>query len=244
MASPPHPVLQRCCEPELMLDSQQARAYAEADFSAGDADVVDRLAAAWQPLPAARLLDLGCGPGNITFRLLHRWPQCHVVAVDGSEAMLAIAQERWQQRGGGHRLSLIQSLLPLTGVALQSLSPPFDALISNSLLHHLHDPSVLWNSIRRLGRPGTVVQVVDLRRPCDEEQLQELMLRHGSCLSALVRRDYEHSLRAAFTPEEVDLQLRHCGLSELTVRPVDDQLLEVFGYLGSDGASPAGMLAG
>ncbi|WP_027730676.1 trans-aconitate 2-methyltransferase [Variovorax paradoxus] len=47
------------------------------------------------PLPeAARVVDLGCGPGNSTELLANRFPAAKVVGTDNSEAMLASARER------------------------------------------------------------------------------------------------------------------------------------------------------
>ena len=41
------------------------------------------------------LVDLGCGPGNLTGLLLQRWPQARMIGVDSSPAMLARARARW-----------------------------------------------------------------------------------------------------------------------------------------------------
>lgn len=41
------------------------------------------------------LVDLGCGPGNLTGLLLQRWPQAQVLGVDSSPAMLERARARW-----------------------------------------------------------------------------------------------------------------------------------------------------
>ncbi|MBW8717018.1 MAG: trans-aconitate 2-methyltransferase [Variovorax paradoxus] len=50
------------------------------------------------PLPeAARVVDLGCGPGNSTELLANRFPTAKVVGTDNSEAMLASARERLPQ---------------------------------------------------------------------------------------------------------------------------------------------------
>ncbi len=59
--------MERIPEPELMDGAEQVLAYAEADFAASDAALVERLAHRSGADPGVRLADLGCGPGNITF---------------------------------------------------------------------------------------------------------------------------------------------------------------------------------
>jgi len=47
------------------------------------------------PHPApARVVDLGCGPGNSTELLVQRYPQARVTGIDNSESMLVSARER------------------------------------------------------------------------------------------------------------------------------------------------------
>jgi trans-aconitate 2-methyltransferase len=41
---------------------------------------------------AATIADLGCGPGNSTALLKHRWPSAHITGVDNSPAMLEEAR--------------------------------------------------------------------------------------------------------------------------------------------------------
>jgi ubiquinone/menaquinone biosynthesis C-methylase UbiE len=223
--------MKRICEPELMEDPAQARAYAAADFSRTDGAMVEGLLARHGPHLGRRILDLGCGPGNITLRLADLCPEAAVVGVDGSAAMLALAESRRQQRArrgaSPSSLAFVQECLPCPSLPDGS----FSALVSNSLLHHLHDPGVLWQTVARLGAPGAVVAVQDLRRPGEESECQRLVRQHGAALHPLVRADYLHSLRAAFSPEEVEDQLLRAGLEGLAVQCVDDQYLRVEGRL-------------
>jgi SAM-dependent methyltransferase len=108
----------------------------------------------------------------------------------------------------------------------------FSAVVSNSLLHHLHDPAVLWGALRQLAAPGACIYVKDLRRPADAAAVEALVQRHAADAPPLLQRDYRASLHAAFTPEEVRGQLRAAGLAgSLQVAPTDDRYLEVWGRL-------------
>jgi len=220
--------MERICEPELMEDPQQARAYADTDFSRSDRVLVERLLdrhGADLPEP---IIDLGCGPGNISFRLARRHPAAEVLGVDGAEAMLApalallAAQPELQSR-----LRFQQSCLPDPGLA-----GGFSAVISNSLLHHLHDPAVLWQAVRQLAAPGACVYIKDLRRPPSPEAAVALQQRYLADAPPVLQHDYLASLHAAFTPAEVEQQLQQAGLADqLQVAPLEDRYLEVWGRL-------------
>jgi trans-aconitate 2-methyltransferase len=219
--------MDRVCEPELMDDAEQALAYAQADFSAGDQALVERLDQLFPAGLGARLLDLGCGPGNISFPLAQRHGQATVLGVDGAAAMLTLARQRLQQhpllRG---RLDFQQALLPCPGLA-----GGFSAVVSNSLLHHLHNPQVLWDALRQMGAPGACIYVKDLRRPSSSAAAEELRQRYLAEAPPVLQRDYIASLHAAFRPEEVQQQLAAAGLKGLRVEPLEDRYLEVWGQL-------------
>lgn len=230
--------MQRVPEPELMEEAAQVRAYAEADFSAGDAAVVERLAdlAAEAGLaiegPGALLVDLGCGPGNISFRLLERYPEAQVVGVDGAAAMLQVAEQRQRALGAaGSRLTFVCHTLPSATLEQGQLAGRCTALVSNSLLHHLHEPAVLWRTVRALAGPGAFLYLKDLRRPATPVAAEALLALHLPTAPAVLQRDYLASLHAAFTPDEVELQLQQAGLDTLQVAPLDDRYLEVWGRL-------------
>jgi 2-polyprenyl-3-methyl-5-hydroxy-6-metoxy-1,4-benzoquinol methylase len=235
--------MERIPEPELMDDPAQVRAYAASDFSLSDRAMVADLLEAYGPgldpglgtglgtgLGPA-ILDLGCGPGNITFLLAESLaaldPSATVLGVDGAPRMLAIAEERRRHHPQAGAIAFHAERLPCPALAGRG----FSAVVSNSLLHHLHQPQQLWEALPRLAAPGAVVVVRDLRRPPDPAGLAALLERHGAGLDPLVQRDYAHSLRAAFRPEEVRQQLDQAGLDGLTVREIGDQYLEVRGRL-------------
>ncbi len=219
--------MERICEPELMDDLAQARAYASADFSSTDQAMVERIVELFGTELGERIVDLGCGPGNISFRLARRCPGSRVLGIDGAAAMLAIAQQRLQADAkAGRTLRFHQARLPCP-----ELAGGFTAVVSNSLLHHLHDPQVLWQTVRQLAAAGAAIYVKDLRRPADQAGMEALVTLHAADAPPLLRRDYRHSLQAAFSREEVEAQLQEAGLEELTVRELADRHLEIAGRL-------------
>lgn len=222
--------MERIPEPELMDGEQQVQAYASADFAAADQAFVERLPPGCGAQPGALLVDLGCGPGNISFRLARRWPAARVVGLDGAGRMLAVARQRLAAEPAlAGRLRFLEARLPLA--APGALAGACAAVVSNSLLHHLHDPAVLWQTTLALAGPGAWVALQDLRRPATPAALDALVEREMAAAPAVLRHDFRASLQAAFTPEEVAAQLAAAGLSGLSVAPLGDRHLAVWGRL-------------
>lgn len=212
-----------------MDDVQQARAYAEADFDESNSLFVDLFAqhsGDWNT--TGTILDLGCGPGDIAIRLAQAWPDCKVHGLDGSEAMLAFAEQAKQAApDAADRVQFICDLVPVASLPCDS----YQAVISNSLLHHLHDPSVLWSTIKRFAAPGSPVLVMDLLRTQTLAEAQALVDRYAGDDPAVLKTDFYNSLLAAFEPDEVRDQLASAGLGNFTVEQVSDRHLAVSGHM-------------
>jgi len=220
--------MQRIPEPELMDEAEQARAYAQADFAEPNQRFVDCFEAEFPELQQGAVLDLGCGPGDIVLRLAARRTGLTVHGIDGSAAMLQFASEALHaapQFGG--RVQFIQGLLPGASLPLAG----YDAVVSNSLLHHLHDPAVFWEAVREAGMPGAGVLVMDLFRPPSQAAAQAIVDQYAANEPEVLRTDFFASLCAAFEPDEIRGQLRACGLAGLQVRTVSDRHLLVTGRL-------------
>jgi hypothetical protein len=108
-----------------------------------------------------------------------------------------------------------------------------DLIVSNSLLHHLHQPDLLWTVSRALAAPGCRVLHRDLRRPSSDAGVQQLLRKHLPSAPEVLQHDFAASLAAAFEPQEVTEELYKLGLNELTVSVEDDRYLVVSGLVKS-----------
>ena len=96
-----------------MDEFEQARAYAQADFTERNAWFVEAFAAHFPDFAGGAVPDLGCGPGDIVLRFAEQWPGATVHGLDGSGAMLQFAAERlWGLPQLQGRVQFIEGLLP------------------------------------------------------------------------------------------------------------------------------------
>jgi len=217
--------MNRIPEPEIMDGLEQSLAYGQANFSEVNGGFVSGFLDSFHVNQGARVLDVGCGPADIPFRLLAIRPDLLVTGVDGSVPMLSLARSR-QTKEGLERLNFVEATLPLPSPAT-----PYDVILSNSLLHHLHDPSLLWNEIKRQGRPGTQLYIMDLLRPDSEQMAHDIVHTYASEEPDILRKDFFHSLRAAFRVPELHAQLMSSGLSQLQIEQVTDRHVCIKGVL-------------
>jgi SAM-dependent methyltransferase len=219
----------RIPEPELMDDMDQALAYDAADFSRAHNRRVDifRELAPPQALTGSTL-DLGCGSGDLDFRILSALPEISILGVDGAQAMIDLANKRATQdpqlKG---RVSFICRFIPSEDLPLG----PWQTIMSNSFLHHLHDPQILWRTIKQLAVPDTYIFVSDLRRPDNSNEAQRIVNDLAGDEAEVLKSDFYNSLLAAFEVAEVEQQLALARIKGLRVSQLDDIHLTVTGFI-------------
>ncbi|RMH02863.1 MAG: class I SAM-dependent methyltransferase [Nitrospirae bacterium] len=216
--------MQRILEPEIMDGEEQALAYAQADFSRENQSFVEHFLALTPAMTTGHVLDLGCGPADIPIRLIRRRPDLCVTGVEASPPMVRLAKQAIEAAGLSDRISLVCQ-------RFQDYTPPepFDAIISNSLVHHVPNPLQFWYAVKRCAKPGAPVLVMDLVRPDSPEEAHAIVDRYAASESGQLRQDFYRSLLSAFTPDEIAAQLAELNLTRLLVDVIDDRHWLVMG---------------
>ena len=210
--------MERVLEPEVMDDPEQVCAYAGADFEQENQGFVHQFLTYFPDVSDEHILDLGCGPADIPIRLARALPSCRITGVDASQPMIDIAMRAVKAAGLAGRITLRCE-------RLQSwqLSEPCDAGISNSVLHHFINPLRFWYALKQAVKPGGCILVMDLLRPDSPEAAQAIVDRYAANEPPILRRDFYHSLLAAFTEDEVAAQLAEMNFSRLLIDVPDNR---------------------
>ncbi len=219
--------MERIPEKELMDDVVQAGAYADADFSEAHDAFVAHFAARFPGFSSGRVLDLGCGACDVIIRFARAFPETYIIGVDGAQAMLDIGLLNVQEQNLSHRITLQKCKIPDS----RHCKIKFSAVISNSLLHHLSDPAVMWQYAKECSKQEAPVFVMDLLRPDSKEKAKELVRRYTADASSVVQEDFFNSLLAAYSPGEIRQQLMEAGLDYLSSEIVSDRHILVWGTI-------------
>jgi len=136
-------------------------------------------AAAGRPDPL--VLDLGCGPGSLSTRLLDRLPQASVIAIDADAVLLALGRAAAAGRPG---LRFADHDLRSAGwAAALGLDRPADAAVSTTALHWLGPGELarMYAEAATVLRPGGVLLNGD--HLADDEQAAPTLVRLGRALA-------------------------------------------------------------
>ena len=121
--------------------------------------LIAEVAAATTP-KATSVLDVGCGAGNYTLKLLERLPNLSVTLIDLSRPMLDRAVARIQAATSGI-IEAVQGDIREIDIGLQS----HDIILAASVLHHLREDSqwrAVFTKFCMSLRPGGSIWIFDL----------------------------------------------------------------------------------
>jgi len=228
--------MERIPEPELMEEKEQVISYDEADFSEGEENLIKQinhylLKKNISLSERDLIVDLGCGPGNISEKLAIKWPNSEVVGIDGSKEMILRAEYNKEISVNKKKLknlryicSDIKDIKSINFLLKKKIS----LLVSNSLIHHITHLEDFFNTIKSLSN-NTVNFHKDLKRPVDEDAALELKLQCSVKYNETLTNDYYASLRASYTLKELKKFTLESDLSSLDVFEDGHDYLIVYG---------------
>ena len=229
--------MERIPEPELMEAKKQVISYDEADFSEGEVNLINQInhyllrkniSLGEKDL----IVDLGCGPGNISEKLAIKWPNTKVIGIDGSKEMILraeynkkISTNQKKLKNLGYICSDIKDIKSDNFLFKKEIS----LLVSNSLIHHITYIEDFFNTIKSLSSNSTVNFHKDLKRPLDEKSALELKAQCSKIYNETLTNDYYASLKASYTFKELKNFTLENNLSSLEVFEDGDKYLIVYG---------------
>ena len=127
-----------------------------------------------------KILDVGCGTGNVTERLHDKFPSASVLAVDPSEGMREVYAERFKHEEG-------VSVADGSSLAVPAVDNHFDCVLSNLALHHVipEQRGDCAAELARVLKPGGTLIYADLfcdvdGGPEDPERCRDLIEKQVS----------------------------------------------------------------
>ena len=210
-------MLQRVLEPEVMDTQEEAIAYDDMDHGEVNRRFVEDMLA--EVDVAGEVLDLGTGTARIPLLLCDRRADVRVVAVDLSAAMLDVARVNVELSPHVDRIMLDR----VDAKTLPYEDGRFDAVMSNSIVHHIPDPLMTLREAVRVCASGGLLFFRDLQRPADESTWAQLVETYTDGESQRARQLFGDSLRAALTCNEVRELVQGLGFEPETVQESSDR---------------------
>ncbi|WZO99253.1 class I SAM-dependent methyltransferase [Isosphaeraceae bacterium EP7] len=202
------------------MDSpEEARNYDAMDHSAVNLRFVADFLAFHGPCRGGEILDVGTGPGQIPIALCLADPAARVVGVDLARHMLDLAAQNVEAAGlaGRIRLQLADAK------RLDGDEGLFEAVLSNSIVHHIPDPAPALAEMARSVAPGGTLFIRDLFRPGSAYEVDLLVELYNSLESAEARDLFRDSLNASLTLAEIRSIVAGLGYDPAGVKMTSDR---------------------
>ena len=212
-------MMPRTLEPEAMDTPEESREYDAMDHQAVNARFVADFLILHGPCRGGEILDVGTGTARIPIGLTRADPRARVLGVDLAGSMLDLARRNVAEAGHADRIRLE----PGDAKLLRDPDGSFEAVISNSIVHHIPDPAPALAEMARLVAPGGTLFVRDLARPESPAAVSRLVETYVGGETRSARDRFAASLHAALTVEEVRAIVRGLGLSGADVAMTSDR---------------------
>lgn len=220
-------MLERKLEPEVMDSEADAQEYNDMDHAEVNrlfvAELLDfagkNLETTEKEFRLGDVLDLGTGTALIPVELCKHHSGCRVMAVDMAVSMLDLAVYNVAAAGLEDRIQIKQADAKQLGFQDQM----FDAVISNSIIHHIPEPFDCLREMQRVTRAGGLLFVRDLMRPQNRESLSQLVETYTGDETEYSQKLFADSLHAALSLNEIRAMVQQLGFDPHTVNATSDR---------------------
>jgi ubiquinone/menaquinone biosynthesis C-methylase UbiE len=212
-------MIPRVLEPEAMDTAEEAGDYDAMDHSGvNERFVLDFLN--WHGrCRGGEILDVGTGPARIPIVLAGADGGARVLGIDLAEHMLKRARQNVAEASLSDRVRLA----PADAKGITYPDQAFEAVISNTIVHHIPDPAPAMSEMARVVARGGSLFVRDLARPASASDVARLVETYAGKEAPAARALFEASLNAALTLDEVRAIVRAMGLPPDGVEMTSDR---------------------
>jgi ubiquinone/menaquinone biosynthesis C-methylase UbiE len=220
-------MLSRTLEPEVMDTRDDAWDYDTMDHAEVNRRFVEDLLVDVD-LPTGNddedvdpllVLDIGTGTAQIPILLCQATDDVRVLAADAATSMLDLARLNVEIAGVRERIQLDAS----DAKKMPYRNEMFDAVISNSIVHHIPEPREVLREAVRVTKPGGLLFFRDLKRPADEVEVDRLVETYAAGCNDHQRTLFRDSLHAALTIDEMRALVIELGFAPETVELTSDR---------------------
>jgi ubiquinone/menaquinone biosynthesis C-methylase UbiE len=189
---------------------------------------LEALARFTRPQSRMFVLDVGIGTGRIPIEICTRQSGIEIFGVDHRPAILQRARRNIHHTGFADVVRVHRA----DASSLPYADATFDAVISNSLLHHLAQPLDALREMVRVARPGGLLLVRDSLRQPDTATIAGILCRSDDNRDGGRRSLFQYGFHAALTLDQTRDLVSTAGLPAEWVEPAGPSHWVVCGRLG------------
>ena len=212
-------MLARVLEAEVMDRPEEARDYDAMDFTEVNNRFVTDFLQAHGADRGGEILDVGTGPARIAIALCRADRTCRVLGVDLAGPMLDLGRRNVAEAQLTDRIRFARG----DAKGLPFPDGRFEAVISNTIVHHIPEPAPALAEMARLVAPGGTLFVRDLARPADAAAVEALVAQHTAGEPVAAQALFRDSLCAALTIDEVRALVADLGIDPGAVAMTSDR---------------------
>jgi ubiquinone/menaquinone biosynthesis C-methylase UbiE len=215
--------INRVLEVEVMDTAQEALDYNRMDHSQVNQLFASDLRSAG--FVGGDVLDVGTGTALIPVEICRQTKEqplavrMRIMAIDLAVEMLNLARYNIEIAG-------VREIVQLSQVDAKQMpfsSEMFDAVISNSIIHHIPEPARVIAECARVLRPGGLMFIRDLMRPESEQQIQQFVQLYTGNENGHSQQMFADSLHAALTLDEIRQLVMAVGAPADSVQATSDR---------------------